>query len=191
MRPHRGSSQIRFDREIWNTFRRRAFYVAAISTIRALPAPRRRAGNRKCAQYWRQRPVLPFDPTQPVRRYHSRVGVRRPRRRVSAGTDHWRRLIVEKPFGHDLASARQLSDQIHQVFREQDVYRIDHYLGKETVQNILALRFGNGIFEPLWSRQYVNHVQITGAESIGVEGRGKYYQEAGALADMIQNHLLR
>jgi len=103
----------------------------------------------------------------------------------------WRRLIVEKPFGHDLESAKELNARIHAVFREEDTYRIDHYLGKETVQNILALRFGNGIFEPLWNRRYVNHVQITAAESIGVEGRGGYYQEAGALRDMIQNHLLQ
>ena len=103
----------------------------------------------------------------------------------------WRRLIVEKPFGHDLGSAKELNSRIHAVFREEDTYRIDHYLGKETVQNILALRFGNGIFEPLWNRRYVNHVQITAAESIGVEGRGGYYQEAGALRDMIQNHLLQ
>jgi glucose-6-phosphate 1-dehydrogenase len=103
----------------------------------------------------------------------------------------WRRLIVEKPFGHNLASARELSRCLHQVFDESSVYRIDHYLGKETVQNILAFRFGNGIFEPLWNRRYVNHVQITAAESIGVEGRGAYYQETGALADMIQNHLLQ
>jgi glucose-6-phosphate 1-dehydrogenase len=103
----------------------------------------------------------------------------------------WRRLIVEKPFGHDLVSAAELNDGIHKVFRERDVYRIDHYLGKETVQNILAFRFANGIFEPLWNRRYVNHVQITAAESIGVEGRGAYYQESGALRDMIQNHLLQ
>jgi len=112
----------------------------------------------------------------------------------AAGLQHgagWRRLIVEKPFGHDLASARELSDRLHDVFAESDVYRIDHYLGKETVQNILAFRFGNGIFEPLWNRRYINHVEITAAESIGVEGRGAYYQEAGALADMIQNHLLQ
>ena len=105
--------------------------------------------------------------------------------------DGWRRLVVEKPFGHDLASARELSERLHEYFPESEVYRIDHYLGKETVQNILAFRFGNGIFEPLWNRRYVNHVQITGAESIGVEGRGAYYQEAGALRDMIQNHLLQ
>src|SRR6266853_6977905 len=103
----------------------------------------------------------------------------------------WRRIVIEKPFGHDLESARALSDKLHEVFRESDVYRIDHYLGKETVQNILAFRFGNGIFEPLWNRRYVNHVQITAAESIGVEGRGGYYQEAGAARDMIQNHLLQ
>jgi len=100
-------------------------------------------------------------------------------------------VIVEKPFGHDTASSRELDAHIRTVFEERAVYRIDHYLGKETVQNILAFRFGNGIFEPLWNRRYVNHVQITAAESIGVEGRGAYYQEAGALRDMIQNHLLQ
>ena len=103
----------------------------------------------------------------------------------------WRRIVIEKPFGHDLESARELDARIHKVFPEEEVYRIDHYLGKETVQNILAFRFGNGIFEPLWNRRYVNHVQITASESIGVEGRGAYYQEAGALRDMIQNHLLQ
>ena len=108
-----------------------------------------------------------------------------------AKDDGWRRLVVEKPFGHNLASARELSNRLHHFFDESEIYRIDHYLGKETVQNILAFRFGNGIFEPLWNRRYVNHVQITGAESIGVEGRGAYYQEAGALRDMIQNHLLQ
>ncbi len=103
----------------------------------------------------------------------------------------WRRLVVEKPFGRDTASANELNQTLHKVFPEEEVYRIDHYLGKETVQNILAFRFGNGIFEPLWDRRYISHVQITAAESIGVEGRGAYYQEAGALRDMIQNHLLQ
>jgi glucose-6-phosphate 1-dehydrogenase len=103
----------------------------------------------------------------------------------------WRRIVVEKPFGHDLKSAGELNAQLHAVFPEQEIYRIDHYLGKETVQNILAFRFGNGIFEPLWNRRYVNHIQITAAEAIGVEGRGAYYQEAGALRDMVQNHLLQ
>jgi glucose-6-phosphate 1-dehydrogenase len=101
----------------------------------------------------------------------------------------WRRVIIEKPFGHDLESARKLNEEIHKVFDESEVYRIDHYLGKETVQNILAFQFGNSMFEPLWNPRYVDNVQITAAESIGVEGRGAYYQEAGALRDMIQNHL--
>jgi glucose-6-phosphate 1-dehydrogenase len=103
----------------------------------------------------------------------------------------WRRVVVEKPFGHDRRTARELDGAIQSVFAESDVYRIDHYLGKETVQNVLAFRFANGIFEPLWNRRYINHVQITAAETIGVEGRGAYYQEAGALRDMIQNHLLQ
>ena len=103
----------------------------------------------------------------------------------------WRRLVIEKPFGHDLASARALNEALRRIFPEQQIYRIDHYLGKETVQNILAFRFANGIFEPLWNRRYINHVQITAAESVGVEGRGAYYEESGALRDMIQNHLLQ
>lgn len=103
----------------------------------------------------------------------------------------WPRIIVEKPFGHDLASSKALDEQIHEVFNEHQVFRIDHYLGKETVQNIMVLRFANGIFEPLWNREHVEHIQITNAETLGVEGRGTYYEEAGALRDMIQNHLLQ
>jgi glucose-6-phosphate 1-dehydrogenase len=103
----------------------------------------------------------------------------------------WRRIVIEKPFGHDLVSARELDNCIQENFPEEAIYRIDHYLGKETVQNILAFRFGNGIFEPLWNRNYISSIQITAAEAIGVEGRGAYYQEAGALRDMIQNHMLQ
>jgi glucose-6-phosphate 1-dehydrogenase len=103
----------------------------------------------------------------------------------------WTRIIVEKPFGHDLESARALNAQIHRVFEERQVYRIDHYLGKETVQNLLFFRFANGIFEPIWSRHSIDNVQITVAESGGVEGRGGYYEEAGVLRDMFQNHLLQ
>ncbi len=103
----------------------------------------------------------------------------------------WTRIIIEKPFGRDLTSAQELNRQVLEVFREPQVYRIDHYLGKETVQNILAFRFGNSIFEPLWNRRYVDHVQITVAEDLGVEGRGGYYDGAGALRDMVQNHLLQ
>ncbi len=109
----------------------------------------------------------------------------------SRGKNGYARIIIEKPFGYDLDSARQLNDQLHQVFNEDQIYRIDHYLGKETVQNILVLRFANGLFEPTWNRQYVDHVQITAAESIGLEGRGGYYEGAGALRDMVQSHLLQ
>ena len=103
---------------------------------------------------------------------------------------HWRRVIIEKPFGHDLQSARDMNRQLHTVMAEHQIYRIDHYLGKETVQNILAYRFANSTIEPIWNRQYIDHVQITVAESIGVEGRGSYYDHSGALRDMIPNHLL-
>ncbi|MEN9935214.1 MAG: hypothetical protein RLZZ387_1793 [Chloroflexota bacterium] len=103
----------------------------------------------------------------------------------------WTRIIIEKPFGKDLQSARALDIEVHRVFEESQVYRIDHYLGKETVQNILVFRFANGIFEPLWNRRYVDHVQITVSESVGVEGRGGYYEGAGALRDMVQNHLMQ
>lgn len=103
----------------------------------------------------------------------------------------WTRIIVEKPFGHDLESARSLNDELARVFKEDQVYRIDHYLGKETVQNLLVFRFANSIFEPLWNRQYIDHVQITNAEAIGVEGRGAYYEEAGVVRDMIQNHVFQ
>jgi len=104
---------------------------------------------------------------------------------------HWRRVILEKPFGHDLESARVLNQQIREVLSEKQIYRIDHYLGKETVQNIMAFRFANGIFEPIWNRRYIDHVQITVAETVGVEGRGGYYEEAGALRDMVQNHMFQ
>ena len=103
----------------------------------------------------------------------------------------WRRLVVEKPFGYNLGSARKLNIQLHNVFEESQIYRIDHYLGKETVQNVLVFRFANGIFEPLWNRNYIDHVEVTSAEFIGVEERGGYYDHSGALRDMFQNHLMQ
>jgi len=104
---------------------------------------------------------------------------------------HWRRVIIEKPFGHDLDTAKALNQQLLKVVRETQIYRIDHYLGKETVQNILALRFANGIFEPIWNRRYIDHVQISVAETVGVEKRGGYYDTAGALRDMVPNHIMQ
>jgi len=101
------------------------------------------------------------------------------------------RLVIEKPFGHDRATARQLDAALHEVFDEEQIYRIDHYLGKETVQNVLALRFANAIFEPLWTRNYIDHVQVTVAESLGVEKRGSFYEKAGALRDIVQNHVMQ
>jgi glucose-6-phosphate 1-dehydrogenase len=103
----------------------------------------------------------------------------------------WRRVIIEKPFGYDVESARALNGQLATALRESQIYRIDHYLGKETVQNILAFRFANGIFEPIWNRRYVDHVQMTVAEEVGVEGRGAYYDHAGAIRDMVQNHMFQ
>jgi glucose-6-phosphate 1-dehydrogenase len=177
-----------FDEELWADFARGLFYVSGDvndkdlylrlkQKLEEVERTRQTGGN-----------ALFYLSTQPSQYAPAAAGL------GSAGLERgagWRRLIVEKPFGHDGPSAAALNRKLREVFAEADIYRIDHYLGKETVQNILAFRFGNGIFEPLWNRRYVSHVQITAAEAIGVEGRGAYYQEAGALRDMIQNHLLQ
>jgi glucose-6-phosphate 1-dehydrogenase len=113
------------------------------------------------------------------------------RQGLNTEQDGWKRLIVEKPFGYDMESGSRLNESLHSVFDETQIYRIDHYLGKETVQNMLVLRFSNGIFEPLWNRNYVDHIEVTAAEKLGVEGRGGYYEDAGALRDMFQNHLMQ
>src|SRR2546430_2315533 len=115
-----------------------------------------------------------------------RAGLARP-----SSPNSWVRIIIEKPFGRDLASAKALNQIVLNVFDEKQVYRIDHCLGKDTVQNLLVLRFGNGIFEPLWNRNYVDQVQITASETLGVERRGGFYETAGALRDMIQSHVLQ
>jgi glucose-6-phosphate 1-dehydrogenase len=178
-----------FDEDLWNSFAQGLFYmpgdVAEAATyhhladrLKEVEQTRQTAGN-----------TLYYLSTQPSQYAPIAEGI------GGAGIANeekgWRRIIIEKPFGHDLTSARELNGRLQKVFNESQIYRIDHYLGKETVQNILAFRFGNGIFEPLWNRRYIDHVQITAAESIGVEGRGAYYQEAGALRDMIQSHLLQ
>jgi glucose-6-phosphate 1-dehydrogenase len=177
-----------FDADVWESFAKNLFYIAGdladnafyqqlAAKLNELEASHHTAGN-----------ALFYLSTQPS--YYGTAVSGLGSANLQSGNG-WRRLVVEKPFGHDLESAHDLDRKIHAVFPETDVYRIDHYLGKETVQNILAFRFGNGIFEPLWDRRYISYVQITAAESIGVEGRGAYYQEAGTLRDMIQNHLLQ
>lgn len=177
-----------FDEDLWTEFQRCLYYVpgdlndAALyqklgAKIAELPGAHGTEDN-----------VLYYLSTQPS--YYIPVI----EQLGAAGLAHgvgYRRIVIEKPFGHDEASAETLADAVRKVFPERDVYRIDHYLGKETVQNVFAFRFGNGIFEPLWNRRYVNHVQITAAESIGVGTRGAFYSETGALRDMIQNHLLQ
>jgi glucose-6-phosphate 1-dehydrogenase len=113
-----------------------------------------------------------------------------PDRSSAAGEKAWVRIIIEKPFGHDLESAKALNDEVNKVFHEEQIFRIDHYLGKETVQNILVFRFANGIFENVWNRNYIDHIEITAAEAIGIEGRGPFYENAGALRDVVQNHVM-
>jgi glucose-6-phosphate 1-dehydrogenase len=177
-----------FDEELWNAFAQKLFYAPGDLND---PAMYEQLGKRLDQIEKTQQTggnVLFYLSTQPS--HYGAVVARLGGAGLDEGTG-WRRVVIEKPFGHDLESARELDREIHAVFPESDVYRIDHYLGKETVQNILAFRFGNGIFEPVWNRRYINNVQITAAESIGVEGRGAYYQEAGTLRDMIQNHLLQ
>jgi glucose-6-phosphate 1-dehydrogenase len=177
-----------FDERLWSDFSAHLFYCAGdlknadtYSTIAAkleeLESATGTAGN-----------VLFYLSTQPSYYATAVNGIGIAKMNRGRG---WRRVVVEKPFGHDLPSARELNRALQDVFDESCIYRIDHYLGKETVQNVLAFRFGNGIFEPIWNRRYVDHVEITAAESIGVEGRGAYYSETGALRDMIQNHLLQ
>ena len=160
------SEDTKLDEDVWAAFAKGLYYVAGDINDDGMY----KALGEKLAQVESERHtggnVLFYLSTQPSQYAQISHGI------GGAGLgkgNGWRRLVVEKPFGHDLASARELSNRLHEVFDEKDVYRIDHYLGKETVQNILAFRFGNGIFEPLWNRRYVNHVQITGAEAIGVE----------------------
>ncbi len=130
--------------------------------------------------------VSPSRFAEVVKRLHKHRLVRK-----ESQDQHWQRVVIEKPFGHDLQSGRQLNREITECLHEKQVFRIDHYLGKETVQNILAFRFSNAIFENLWTREAVDHMQITVSEKLGVSGRGSYYEEAGALRDMVQNHLLQ
>jgi len=178
------------DEAAWNSFAQGIFYVAgefkdaeSFNTIKSrleeIDQQRKTQGNR-----------IFYLATAPE--FFGLIAEQLAAANLSRSQDRaWTRIIVEKPFGHDLESARSLNNKLAQVFEERQIYRIDHYLGKETVQNLLVFRFANSIFEPLWNYQYIDHVQITNAEAIGVEGRGGYYEQAGALRDMMQNHVFQ
>jgi glucose-6-phosphate 1-dehydrogenase len=176
----------KFHAETWNWLAGGMRYISAdfaddagqdrvVEALNELDEQRGTAGNRV---YY-----LAVPPAAIATLVHA-IGMRR-------STRGWTRLIIEKPFGHDLASAQELNQEVKDHFAEREIYRIDHYLGKETVQNQLALRFANGIYEPIWNRQFVDHVQITVAESIGIEGRADFYEQAGAIRDVFQNHMLQ
>ncbi|MBN1639998.1 MAG: glucose-6-phosphate dehydrogenase [Anaerolineae bacterium] len=175
--------------ELWSTFARR---IAYLSGDYADPETYQRVGRelaRLDAEHGARGNCLFYLSTPPslyptIIEHLGEAGLNR-------DPQGWRRIIIEKPFGHDLESARRLNRQVHEVFGEEQVCRIDHYLGKETVQNLLAFRFGNAIFEPLWNRNYVDNLQITMDESIGVGHRAGYYDHAGVLRDMFQNHLMQ
>jgi glucose-6-phosphate 1-dehydrogenase len=182
----------RFDEEAWGAFAPRLFYQPAdIGDPGSVPPLAERVRS-LCREQGIPGNLIFYGAVLP-RLYGSlakrigEAGLARPTEELPG----FRRLVIEKPFGRDLASARALNREIQDVFREEQIYRIDHFLGKETVQNIFVFRFGNGIFEPIWNRNYIDHVQITVAESIGIEGRGEFYEEAGALRDMVQNHLFQ
>src|SRR5947209_9290309 len=178
------------DEEVWHSFAQGIYYVTADignaddyqklgALLDRIDGERGTAGNRLF--------YLSVAPRfyAPAVEQLGRAGL------AKAKAGSWVRVIIEKPFGSDLESARLLNKQIHEHLDESQIYRIDHYLGKETVQNLLAFRFANGIFEPLWNCRYIDHVQITNAEAVGVEGRGGYYETAGVLRDMIQNHVFQ
>lgn len=178
------------DEKVWDSFAKGIFYIAGdindpgayhkiSELLDQIDRERGTAGNR--VFYLSTSPSLYAEAIRQL----GAAGLAKPKEKS------WVRIVIEKPFGHDLESARQLNAEVAKVFNEEQVYRIDHYLGKETVQNLMVFRFANGIFEPIWNRRYVDHVQVTNAESIGVEGRGGYYDSAGVLRDMIQNHVFQ
>ena len=192
-------SDAEFQEDAWQQFAQGIFYVAGSydeasgfarlkARIEELDQTRHTGRNRL---FYLATPPSVYEP---VATQLGKVDLVHPADDPSTGSGQgkcWTRLVVEKPFGHDLASAQALNEHLLGIFNEEQIYRIDHYLGKETVQNILVFRFANGIFEPIWNRNYVDHVQITVSESIGVEQRGGYYDKSGALRDMVQNHMLQ
>ena len=185
----------RVDEEVWQWLAQRIFYVGGDAS----DAASYEEIKKRLAEIEAPRPVeehnrffylaVPPSVFETIARHLASSGLV-PRMDDSAARP-WARLVVEKPFGHSLDTARELNALVLSLFAECQVYRIDHFLGKETVQNVLVLRFANSIFEPVWNRRWISHVQITAAEAVGVEARGKYYEEAGVVRDMFQNHLLQ
>ena len=179
------------ERILWETFARGLFYISAdpkdVNGYAQLKEQLRNIASERNAG----ENVLFYLSTPPGMYSPIVQGLAHAQMSKPASAQQWVRIIIEKPFGVDLSSARELNSEVLSVFDESQVYRIDHYLGKETVQNLLVFRFANGIFEPIWNRNYIDHVQITAAETVGVENRGGYYESAGAMRDMIQNHMLQ
>jgi glucose-6-phosphate 1-dehydrogenase len=190
---HKYASDLKFDKQAWDRFASSLYYRSAnFGTVggfddlaKLLKEFETKHGTGGNNLFYFSTPPSLYEPIV------DRIAESGLAERKSGSKVPWPRIIVEKPFGHDLETARKLDDHIHAVFTESQVFRIDHYLGKETVQNIMVLRFANSIFEPLWNRNHIDHVQITNAETLGVEGRGGYYEEAGNMRDMIQNHMLQ
>src|SRR6266508_7057083 len=174
------------DEDVWRSFAERLFYVSVRAEDgyddlrRRLDQFDRSLGTDGDRLFYLATPPAAYVPI-----------VRSIGRHDLRGDGGWARIVVEKPFGRDLASATALSRTLHEVFAEAEVFRIDHYLGKETVQNILVFRFANSIFEPVWNRNYIEYVEITAAETLGVGSRAAFYEETGALRDMVANHLLQ
>ena len=178
------------DPDLWHWFSRRIYYLSGdFADPAAYKASGRTAADRSTKSTARAAITFTIWPRRPA------SSGRSSRSWATAGLvkeEHgWRRVIIEKPFGHDYESAVALNKEIRKVLDEKQIYRIDHYLGKETVQNILVFRFANGIFEPIWNRRYIDHIQITVAETVGVEQRGGYYEKAGTLRDMVPNHIFQ
>lgn len=190
---HKYASDLQFDKQAWDRFASAMYYrscnfgnTGGFDELAALLKDfETQHGTRGNNVFYFSTPPSLYQPIV------DRIAESGLAEKKSGANAPWPRIIVEKPFGTDLKTAVELDEHIHRVFNENQVFRIDHYLGKETVQNIMVLRFANAIFEPLWNRNHIDHVQITNAETLGVEGRGGYYEEAGNMRDMIQNHLLQ
>ncbi|PWU05874.1 MAG: glucose-6-phosphate dehydrogenase [Verrucomicrobia bacterium] len=186
---HEFSAHRPIDETIWEEFRKRSFYISGDLNSTATFEKLKTVLERVHGQLKIPGNILFYLAVAPtlfstVVRQLGAIGL------TKEDEKGWRRVIVEKPFGHDLSSARALNNELSQELKENQIYRIDHYLGKETVQNILVFRFGNSVFEPTWNRRYIEYVQVTVAETLGVELRGSYYDQAGAMRDMVQNHIL-